>query len=200
MKLHFAPTSPFARKALMTALETGTAGKLEIVATNPWEQPDALTRNNPLSRIPVLVTDDGLALFDSPVICEYLDSLNEGEKLFPPPGNPRWIALKQQALADGICDAGILSVVEHLRKETTDEAWSKRQLAHVKRALGELEREVDDLEGPVTIGQVATACALGYVDLRELCDGWREDCPRLAGWFAKFSERPSFQKTIPPAP
>lgn len=112
MKLYYSSTSPFVRKVNVFAIETGLDTQIEWVKTNPWQAEDILTAENPLSKIPTLITDDGMVIYDSSVICEYLDSLHSGEKLIPPQGESRWQVLCLQALADGILDSGVLRFLE----------------------------------------------------------------------------------------
>jgi glutathione S-transferase len=150
--------------------------------------------------VPTLVLDDGTPLFDSPVICEYLNSL-AGGTLFPPDGPDRWTALRLQALADGLCDAAIARRLETLRPESLRSAtWIARQQAAMVRALDALEGRIEELSGAVTIGTLAVATVLGYLDLRFAEDQWRVGRPRLAAWFVEAGRRPSFEVTRPPAP
>ena len=107
MKLHYSSASPYVRKVMAVAIARGLDGRIEKIATNPHVSPPELLADNPLSKVPALVTDDGLALFDSPVICEYLDSLGDAPALFPPAGRARWVALRLQAIGDGILDAAV---------------------------------------------------------------------------------------------
>jgi glutathione S-transferase len=199
--LYFSPTSPYARKARICILESGLETRIDMVPTNPWDSDPHFTALNPLSKVPALVADDGQVLFDSPVVCEYLDSLHEGPKLFPPGGQARWIALRQQALADGMIDASVLRRLESNRPAELQSAeWQERQRTAVARGLDALERDAAELgEGPPTIGSVAVACALGYLDFRFAAETWREGRPQLADWFAAFSRRASYQETAPPS-
>lgn len=201
MQLRYSQTSPYVRKVMMVAFEAGVADRIEISPTDVWAPDTPIVRDNPLSKIPTLVTEDGLVLFDSPVIAEYLDSLGGGG-LFPATGNARWKALRQQALADGICDAGVLRLLEGRRPESLRSAdWADRQRRAVTRALDLLEREVTDLppaDAP-TIGGIAVLAALGYLDFRFAKDGWRQGRPGLANWFEAASARDSFKRTAPPS-
>lgn len=198
MKLHFAPASPYARKVRAFVIEAGLQGRVEENFTNPWASEDALLRDNPLSKVPTLVTDDGEALFDSPFICEYLDSLHDGPRLFPETGPDRWRALRLQALADGILDASVARVVESRRPEAQRSAdWDARQKAAKDRALGLLERRRSELDGPRSIGQVAVGCALGYLDFRMPNEDWRAGHSGLRDWYAGFSQRLSMTGTEP---
>lgn len=205
MKLRHSPTSPYVRKVMVVALETGLAERIERIATTvaPTKPNEEVARENPLVKVPALTTDDGLVLYDSPVICEYLDTQHSGAKLFPASGKARWMALRQQALGDGILDAAILGRYEILRpKENQWQDWIDAQLRKVRGALAALEMEVEagDLGGPLTIGLITVGCALGYLDFRYANEGWRSRQRRLAVWFDEFSQRKSMQLTIPKDP
>lgn len=195
MKLFHAATSPYARKVVVVAIAAGVDQQITLVGVNPFESPAELLAANPLSRIPCLVTEDGLGLFDSPVICEYLDNIGGGN-LFPPPGPARWRALKQQAVGDGIADAAVARRVEQGRPEEAARTTNmERQRGVVSRALDLLEADVpaDHLD----IGTIAVACALGYLDLRFAGESWREGRPKLAAWFEKMGARPELAQTKP---
>ncbi|MBI3516456.1 MAG: glutathione S-transferase, partial [Proteobacteria bacterium] len=136
--------------------------------------------------------------FDSPVICEYLDSLHGGAKMFPASGPARWAALRRQATADGILDAAILTRYEALRPETIRWSdWTDGQMAKVRGALGALELDADKLGSTVDIGTITIGCALGYLDFRFPSEGWAKRCPKLAKWYEGFSARPSMKATVP---
>jgi glutathione S-transferase len=198
MKLHHSPTSPYVRKVMACAILRGLEGRIETIATNPHQSPAHLLADNPLSRVPALVTDEGLALFDSPVICEYLDSLGEAPRLFPPAGPARWMALKQQALADGMLDAAVGRRLQMaLPQDEGRQASDARQKAAVGRSLDLLEAEAAKLAGPLTIGSVAVVCALGYLDFRFGAEDWRAAHPKLAAWLAGVAETPAFARTVP---
>ncbi len=201
MKLYISPQSPFARKARVVARETGLAPRIEeVLATvSPVKANADVGRSNPLMKVPTLVLDDGSALFDSPVICEYLDSLHADRKLFPPPGEARWTALKLQAVGDGILDAGILTRYELILrpKELQWADWIKGQREKWHGALDLLERETRALEGEPTIGSITVGCVLGWLDFRYGDDDWRESRPALARWYEGFSGRASMRATVP---
>ncbi len=151
-------------------------------------------------KIPALTTDDGQVLYDSPVICEYLDSLHDGPKLFPASGEKRWVALRQQALGDGILEAAILARYESIRpKEVQWPDWIEAQLRKVRGALAALESEAESggLRGPLTIGLITIGCALGYLDFRFASEQWRQRAPGLARWYADFAERAAMRQTVP---
>ena len=198
MKLFHSPTSPYARKVVACAITRGIDGQIELLRTDPHVSPPQLLAVNPLSRIPCLVTDDGLSLFDSPVICEYLDTIGDALPLFPAHGAQRWRALKFQALADGIMDAAVGRRMEMGRpREDARDAVMARHKAAVERALDVLE--ADPPHRTADIGSVAVACALGYLDLRFAADTWRDGHPKLAAWEAAFAEEPGIARTIPTA-
>ena len=201
MKLYHSPASPFVRKALVAAHELGLADAIEIlpVAMTPVKSVPALNEENPLGKIPALVLDDGTALYDSPVICEYLDTRHDGPRLFPAEGPERWTALRRQALADGLLDAAILCRYEtFLRPEERQWSdWIEGQRSKFRRALDALEGEAENFGDTVDIGTVSAACAADYLDFRSLDDGWREGRPHLAGWLEGFAARPSMQATRP---
>ncbi len=143
MRLFHSPASPFARKVLACAVTRGIAGQIELVAVNPLASPSALLAANPLSKIPTLVTEDGVSLFDSPVICEYLDTVGDAPALLPPAGRARWRTLKFQAMADGVMDAALLRRYESLRpREAARDAAMARQRAAIVRTLAELDADL----------------------------------------------------------
>ena len=197
MKLLYQTHSPYARKVLVAAHEMGLAGRVEVShhETSPTQRNDMVFAANPLGKAPVLITDDGLALFDSSVICEYLDGLHGGPALIPAEGSERWKVLRLQALAQGLCDAGIA-----LRWETERRPAALRypplaegQAAKLLAAYDVLERE-SDLTGPPDLGRIAVATALDWLAFRALPD-FRSGRPRLADWLDGFTRRPSMSAT-----
>ncbi len=197
MKLFYSPTSPFVRKVLACAISREIDGQIERVTTNAHASPPELLAANPLSKVPALITGDGLALFDSPVICEYLDSVEGALPLFPPSGGPRWLALKHQALGDGMMDAAVARRGEQQHpQEAARDTFMARQKAAVDRSLAVLEADVP--HQTVDIGTIAIACALGYLDFRFAHEPWRPTAPKLADWFALFAENPCIARTAPP--
>jgi len=200
VKLYTNPASPFARKCRVIAHELGI--KLEEVNVNARDD-ESFRAVNPLKKIPALVLDDGSALFDSPVICEYLNEFGGGRFFAPAslfkPVSARWKALCLQALGDGIMDAAVACRYETIQLE------DKRNPDHIARyratihaGLEALER-VNFSETP-TIGEITVGCALGYLDFRYGDIGWREAHPKLAAWYAKFSQYPAMLATAPPSP
>jgi glutathione S-transferase len=196
VKLFYSPTSPFVRKVMACAIARGIDGHVETIRANPHESPPPLLEANPLSKVPCLIADDGMALFDSPVICEFLDGIGDTAKLFPPAGPGRWRALKQQALGDGILDAAVGRRGEMSKpSEAARQAWMARQKAAVGRSLAQLE--TDPPHDGLDIGTITVACALGYLDFRFGAEPWREACPQLADWFARIAEQPAIARTAP---
>ena len=203
MKLHYSQASPYARKVLVVAHETGLAERIELMprTMTPVAPSDELNRDNPLGKIPCLITDAGAALFDSRVISEFLDALHEGPRIFPVERPERWVALRLQALGDGILDAAVGTRYEtFLRPEALRwDEWIRSQKLKITRALDALEGEVEAFGDGVDIGTITIACALGYLDFRYGQDDWRGDRPDLALWFEAFDQRPSMRATVPAA-
>lgn len=203
MKLLVSGFSPFVRKVLVSAHELGVAPKIETLpmAANPVVRDPALRAHNPLGKIPALILDDGRVLYDSRVICEYLDA-TFGPRLIPSGGQQRWEVLRRQALADGMLDALLLVRYEGVtRAEAMRSAdWVGGQFSKVDDAMAVAEREITALprHSWPDLGAIATACALGYLDLRFPDRDWRASHPQLAGWYAEFSQRPSMQASAPP--
>lgn len=201
MKLFHNIASPFVRKVRILAVETGLASRIELVQSvfTPVSPDTDLFASNPLGKIPTLMLDDGTALFDSRVICEYLDTLHEGPKMFPPEGEARWAALTRQALADGILDAAVGTRYELALREPSRQwpEWIENQRQKYRRSLDALEAEAASLDGALDIGVITAACALGYLDFRYPDEGWRDTRPGLARWYASFSERESMRTTAP---
>ncbi len=203
MKLYQSPASPYVRKVVVVAHETGLIDQIELEAvTTAPGAPDAnVAKANPVKKIPALVTEDGLSLFDSPVICEYLDSQHEGPKVFPEPGNARWHALRVQAAADGLLDAALLIIYEgRIRPEELHfQPWLDAQMGKIDGALAALNTWSEDFGDKVDIGTITTGCALGYLDFRFPKKDWRTANRALATWYERFSARPSMQASKPPA-
>ena len=194
MKLAFSPASPYVRKVTACAIKRClNVERLKIGTTDP-----ELLKFNPLSKVPTLITDDGLHLFDSPVICEYLDSVGSAPKLFPAAGPARWKALTQEALADGILDATQPRRREvALPQDDGRKAYIEGQQGKVARALDAFEKEADSLGTLDTIGEITIGCALGYLDFRFPHEPWRPGHPKLEAWYAKVSKLPPLADTMP---
>jgi len=200
MKLHWSPRSPYVRKVMVVAHELGLADRMETVrtvvgGTTPHRD---LMRANPLGKIPTLVLDDGTILFDSPVICEYLDTLHDGSKLFPA-WPDRLTALRRLALGDGMLDIALAWLGERFRpaeRQSTPHMalWE----AKLRACLPALESEADALAaGRLDIGHIGIGIALSYLDFRFADLRWRDGHPRLAAWQAMFDARPSVQANPP---
>lgn len=200
MQLIYAAASPFARKVRVLAAETGLLERIELfdTAVLPTTLNERVNALNPLGKIPVLLTDDGQALYDSRVICEYLDTLHQGTKLLPD-GTARWQVLRLAALADGLMDAALLARYERAARpaELQWSAWLEGQLGKIQRALAELERQVGQLQGPLDLAQIGVACALGYLDFRFADLDWRAAHPGLAAFQQAFAQRASMQASAP---
>lgn len=201
MRLFYSATLPFVRKTLVCAHELGLFGRLELVpaAAHPVNRDRSVVAVNPLGKVPTLVTDEGAVLFDSRVICEYLNSLGNG-RLLPAQGAPRWTVLADQALADGIMDAAILTRYETaVRPEhLLWNDWVTGQLDKVTCGLAALEPRARPLGERVDLGTIALGCALGYLDFRFASLGWREKYPDTRVWFDRFAKRDSMMATRPP--
>ena len=198
MKLFFAAASPFARKVTVCAAELGVPLDRVPAVPHPINRDRSVVAANPLGKVPTLIADDGTVLFDSRVICEFLDALGGG-RLFPAAGAARWRALTEQSLADGLMDAGILLRYEALTRppELQSADWRAGQTDKVTCALDELERLAPGLGDRVDIGTITIGCALGWLDFRFADLGWRDGRPALAAWFAAFDARPSMAGTRP---
>lgn len=197
MKLHHSPASPYVRKVMACAIARGLVGRLELVSTNPHVSPPELLADNPLSKVPALVADDGTAIYDSPVICEYLDTLGDAAPLFPPTGSAARLAAQiMHAAADGILDAAVARRLNMPHPQDDGrKAYDARQKAAVDRALDVLEKAPP--KGLADIGAIALGCALGYLDFRFPHEPWRETHPTLATWFAEVSALPPLAQTVP---
>lgn len=198
MKLYYSSTSPYVRKCLVATHELGLADRIQTmpVVTMPTAHSAELMQENPLCKLPTLITDDGAVLYDSRVICEYLNDLAGGSLI--PSGAGRWRVLVDHALADGILDAALLIRYEAVLRPTEFQwaDWRQTQEEKVASALAQFERTADQLANRVDMGTIGLASALSYLDLRFPDMGWRGDCPALAAWFADFSQRPSMQATV----
>jgi len=200
MQLYYAAPSPFVRKCLICASELQLGDRLELIpaAPHPVNRDRAVVAHNPLGKIPTLITDSGTVLYDSRVICEYLNSLGDGH-LIPAEGAARWTARVDEALADGIMDAAILARYEGaVRPEALRwPDWSEGQLDKVGSGLARFEEQAATWADRFDIGTITVACALGYLDFRFSSLAWRETHPSLAAWFAHVSGRESFIATRP---
>lgn len=203
LTLYHTHSSPYVRKVMVLAHEAGILDQITIVENasgTPLDAGAAPIAANPLGKVPTLTRGDGSALYDSRVICQYLDA--RAGSGFYPDGARKWDALVLEATADGVLDAALLMVYEaRLRPEEIRFApFVEGQWAKIARSLDVIEdRWMAYLAGPLCIGQIALACALGYLDLRHGVRDWRATRPALAAWFAKMDARESLCKTRPPA-
>lgn len=198
MKLRFSPTSPYVRKVLLFAHETGLAAGIELVPTNVWVPETDIGTVNPLGKVPALIIDDDTVLFDSPVILDYLDHHHGGARRIPLDGKERWAVLRLQALADGMLDAAVSRLLESRRPEgERSPAWIERQRAAIIRGLDTLEAEAPHFGAVLDVGQITVLAVLGYLDFRFSHEDWRLGRPRLAAWFANAAVRPAYTATAP---
>ncbi len=197
MKLLYQTHSPYARKALVFAHETGLAEGLEVIhqETSPTRRNEEVFAENPLGKVPVLLRPGVAPIFDSDVICAYFDTLHDGRKLIPPAGEPRWQALRVQAVAQGLAEAGIAVRWETVRRPAELRYASLRDgyIEKLTSSYDWLESELD-IGSPLHVGHIAVATALDWLEFREL-PSFRERRPRLTGWFNEFVQRASMKAT-----
>ncbi|RJG02817.1 glutathione S-transferase [Noviherbaspirillum sedimenti] len=202
MKLFHSPASPYVRKVMVLACEIGLESRIERVraVVSPVKRDKLVVAHNPTGHVPTLLLDDGEVLFDSRVICEYLDTLHDGLPLHPREAMARAKTQCLHALADGILDAAVLVRFELALRpaELRWPDWVDGQWAKVLSSLNVLEsRWRPHLADRLDMGVIATACALGYLDFRFPDRPWRVDYPHLAAWYEVFAQRDSMQKTWP---
>jgi glutathione S-transferase len=201
LKLFHSPASPYVRKVVVTAAELGLTGRVEHLpsAAHPINRDETVAALNPVGKVPTLILDDGTPLYDSRVICEYLDALDGRHRIFPPAGAARWRALREQALGDAMLDAALLARYESLARpaEVQWQAWIDGQLRKVSSALDVVEAEADGYADRFDIGTLTLACAIGYLDFRFPHLQWRNGRPRSMAWFGRATERPSMVDSSP---
>lgn len=196
--LRSSPLSPFGRKVKIAAAMLGLSERVNMVPADTSDPHDELRRQNPLGKIPVLITPDGTSLYDSRVILDYLDHLAGGGRILPA-GEARFAALTQQALFDGLMDAGILRVYEARWRpaEHHVQAWLDHQTGKMDRVLAHAEAALSTPAAQLHVGHITQACALGYLDFR-FGGTWRENHPKLVAWLDDFAARvPAFEATKP---
>ncbi|MBE0615458.1 MAG: glutathione S-transferase N-terminal domain-containing protein [Burkholderiales bacterium] len=198
MKLWYSPASPFVRKVLVFAHETGLADKIALVPGNVWEPDTKITKDNPLGKVPALSTPDGV-FAGSFLCCEYLDTLHPGPRLIPQDGPERWPVLQLHAFADGMIEATVASVTEQLRrpKEYVYQGTLDRQNAKIMRTLDRIATM--KLTQTSNIATTTLGCALAYLDFRAPQLAWRDGRGALSQWYETFSARKSMQATVPHA-
>jgi len=202
MKLIASYTSPYARKVRIALAEKKI--EYDFVEESPWAEQTTVPTYNPLGKVPVLVLDDGTTLFDSRVIVEYLDTVSPVSRLIPEPNRQRIVVKRWEALADGICDAAVAVVLESKRSaRQQNKDWLDRQLRKIDLGLKELGNELGEkvwCNGEAySLADIATGCALAYLDLRHAAIDWRAAYPNLVKLAEKLAKRPSFAETVPPA-
>jgi glutathione S-transferase len=200
MKLYYTPTSPFVRKVILVAHEKGIADRLEttFLRPSPTKADAVLSKDNPLSKIPALVLPDGTTLYDSAVICEYLDSLADSPRLLPG-GEARWRVLRLQALTDGILEAGVAVFYERTMRPTelVWDAWVTGQTEKALQGLDAIERCVSSFPREVDLGHLCVGATIGWLEFRGHLGGIRAGREKLFAWYDSFRERPSMRATEP---
>lgn len=201
MRLRYSPTSPYVRKVTATAHELGLSDRLELVPTNAWDPASDIAGDNPLGKVPTLLLDDGEVLYDSPVICAYLDAL-AGGRLLPAEGMARWQVLRNEALGDGVLDAAVLVFLERNKRGDGERSawWEQLQRDTLDHALDAMASLVDGFGDAPDLGQLTFGVALGYLDFRFPDLQWRQQRPALERWYEGFVDRPSLQATMPRDP
>jgi glutathione S-transferase len=201
MKLHWSPKSPFVRKVLLAAEELGLADRIEKMRTVviPSKPNPVLQQDNPLSKTPTLILDDGTRLYDSPVLIEYLDSLHDGRKMIPPAAPERWIALRRQALADGMLDILTQWRDENMRpQDKQSQPMLAAYRSKITASLDRLESEIHDVaRTPFDVAHIAIGCMLAYLDFRFPQIEWKPGRPALLAWYLEFAKRPAVLATQP---
>lgn len=199
MQLTYSPASPFVRKVMVVLHETGQLDDVEIIDTpgTPLDAEPSRISHNPLGKIPALSRPDGPSIYDSRVICQFLNA-RAGAKLYP--ASRQWEVLTLEATADGIMDAAV-SMAYEVKCRSADmqsQDWMEAQWGKVMRALDAVTAKwLSHLNGPLDAAQIAMACALGYLDLRHDVRNWRQGHDKLAVWYADFAERPAMKATVP---
>lgn len=198
MRLFYSTSSPFARKVRIVAREKGIADAVVEIECNPFADPAELRQHNQLSKVPTLIVANDLVLYDSPVICEYLDSLAESPRLLPREGRDRWLVLRAQALADGLLDLAVALTLEGRRLVHEQSALAKeRWREQIRGALDAMQTQLGELPDTPTLGHAGFGAALGYLDFRHPDMSWRKRRPKLTSWFEVFAARSSMKETLP---
>jgi len=199
MRLYWSSRSPFVRKAMIAAHETGVASRIETIRVEvaAAKLSAEVMAHNPLNKIPTLVLENGDVLFDSRVICEYFDALNTGPKLFPANASERWVALRRDSIGSGIMENGVARIGENARPDEL------RSLPHISAYRAKIQAALDYLEADAPalsrdrfdIGHLSIGAALAYLDFRYADDDWRMGRAKLAAWHQGFAERASVKQT-----
>jgi glutathione S-transferase len=198
MKCYMTGNSPYARKIRVAAIESGLGDEVEWVTLTREERAELVPAMNPLGKVPVAVLESGQVLLDSPVICAYVDSLNKGPKLIPESGDERWAVLTLEALGDGLGEA-VIGVSQEAQKpdDKRIQGVVDRQAGKANSGLAALDKQAGDFNEPPLMGEISVACALGYMEYRDVVPGWRETYPALSGWYANILKRQSFILSAP---
>lgn len=201
MKLLHSPTSPYARKVRIVAAEKKLELELDLV--DPWNPNPELAKVNPIGKVPALIMDDGTSVFDSRVIVEYLDGLSPVHRLIPETSRDRISVKRWEAIADGLCDAALLARLENNRPDKNESSARQieRQRSKISACLEEMARELGEREfcvgNALSLADIATGCALGYLKFRYADIVWDTQYPNLARLYKKLSARASFKATDP---
>jgi len=196
--LRYSEYSPFARKVRVFAAEAGLARQIDLDRCDVWAPDSDITQDNPLGKVPVLLTPDG-NFVGSFLCCEYLDSLHGGKPLIPGTGPDRWRPLQLNALADGIMEAAVAHLTERLHRpaQFVCPEWLDRQDRKIINTLDVIERQYGAPRGDIDVAVITLGCALSYLDIRMPHLEWRKNRERLTAWHAIFSARQSMQATEP---
>ncbi len=202
MKLYYSPTSPYARKTLVVAKELNLDNSIEVITTSPLESSDELVKNNPLSRVPTLIGENGFVLYDSPLICEYLLSISDKvtrKELYSSDGifSDQYFKIQHlHALSDGVMDATFSLVMERKRDpEQQSPLWKQRWLSAINRGVDKFSKLDHSLLEPLTIGSIAMCCALGYLNFRAPDIKWQQRYPALNDWYHTMLLHDSLRET-----
>ena len=198
MKCYVTSNSPYARKVKVVAFETGSYDEVEWLTITREERAEIIPAINPLGKVPVAVLESGQVLCDSPVICAYVDSLVSDGNLIPKSNPERWEVLTLEALGDGLGEAVIAASQENQRPDgKRSQGVVDRQTGKANGALGALNKAAKEFNDPPLMGEIAVACALGYMEFRDVIPGWRDTFADLASWYAGILTRQSFVRTAP---
>lgn len=201
MKLIGSLASPYVRKTRITALEKGL--DLPMVLDNVWGADTAIQKTNPLGKVPCLVLDDGSAVYDSRVICEYLDGLSATTPLIPAAGPMHLVVRRWEALADGVTDAIVLVRLEETQREPAGRSakWVERQMGKVTAGIAAMADGLGKghwcVGGSISLADICVGTVLGYIEFRYAQVPWRAQHPNLASHYDKLMQRPSFSTTLP---
>jgi glutathione S-transferase len=202
LKLFYAPTSPYVRKVMVSAALLGLTEQIDKLssAAHPVNRDQRIADFSPLAKVPTAMTDSGQVLFDSRVICAYLDDVDGQHRLFPVTGEAQWTALTWQSVGDGLLDAALLARYETTARpqEVQWTGWIDAQMTKIHACLALIDASAATLSiDTPTIGEITLGCALGYLDFRFASLDWRAQYPSAATWFDAFNATPAMAATIP---